>query len=711
MQDVLDEIIDPNQTAYLKKRFIGTNIRLVEDVIKYFDNLDKGGVLMFLDSHKAFDSLEWNFMFVVLKLYNFGDDFIRWIKTLYCSPIACVKNNGHISNEIDIQRSVRQGCPVSSLIFILCLEVLALKIKACNEIKGIKLDNNKDANLKITQYADDGTLFLNDVSEMKKAIRLINEFGKYAGPKLNLEKCEGLWIGNLKSKQLKCKELEIKWSTSPIRYLGIYIGHDKEKCHQLNWKNKITKMKKLLEKWKTLNMSIFAKVNFIKSEAISKLIFSATCLEIPENVEKEINSIIYEFLWGSKIDKINRKSAICKAYDGGLSMIDIRSQFEAIKASWISRILNSGENDAWSIIPKSILSKFGEHNLILKMNFQKEDEFPYFKKCPKFYKEAICAYNKSKSMTKEDFCKNIKDQIIWGNRFLKFEGKSLFFRNWIDKGIIKIKNLKFVNNKIDHDFIYETVSDKSNIFHQLSLLTKAFKPFQILITQNEPSQDITLPMYILEGNNIENVPFTSSKPYYEYILLPLCNKNHKSIQKWCTTFEICKDDIYSAWHKRVHLIKDKRIAETQFKILHRILPCNKNLSKWKRSNTDKCSFCNEVEDIPHLLYFCKYANNIWNHVSQALDIKLDVTHILFGRNVEPALDMVICLIVHFIYKEWLAQSLNGSQRNGHVLGLKGFKHELLFHCDTFKSSDINSLSIIMRIHNLVNYITSTLTQA
>ena len=96
MQNVISEIVNPNQTAYIRGRFIGTNVRLVEDIIDYFDSCNKEVILMFLDFKKAFDSLEWEFMFEFLKLYNFGDEFIRWIKTLYTKPTACIKNNGHI---------------------------------------------------------------------------------------------------------------------------------------------------------------------------------------------------------------------------------------------------------------------------------------------------------------------------------------------------------------------------------------------------------------------------------------------------------------------------------------------------------------------------------------------------------------------------------------------------------------------------------------
>ena len=73
-----------SQVAYIKDRYIGCNIRLVEDIIELFDSCNKGAVLMMLDFQKAFDSLEWNFLFNVLKRFNFGDSFIQWVKKMYC---------------------------------------------------------------------------------------------------------------------------------------------------------------------------------------------------------------------------------------------------------------------------------------------------------------------------------------------------------------------------------------------------------------------------------------------------------------------------------------------------------------------------------------------------------------------------------------------------------------------------------------------------
>lgn len=106
---------------------MGYNIRLVEDIIDYFDTTEKKGLLFMVDFKKAFDSLNWDFMTGVLDFFNFGPSFKRWIKLVYTLPLGVLKNNGHLSEEFQIHRGIRQGCPVSALIFVMCVEMLAVK--------------------------------------------------------------------------------------------------------------------------------------------------------------------------------------------------------------------------------------------------------------------------------------------------------------------------------------------------------------------------------------------------------------------------------------------------------------------------------------------------------------------------------------------------------------------------------------------------------
>ena len=187
---------------------MGTNIRLVNDIIECCDLFSKSGILLTLDFTKGFDSLQWDFMFKALQFFNFGPSFIQWIKALYHKPEACIKNNGYFSEYFNIQRGVRQGCPVSSLIFILCVEVLAIRVRNSGSLRGFQFGYQKS--VKLAQYADDGVLFLHNKLELGSALNILEKFGELSGLKLNLGKCEGFWLGKGKALQSHSRCFGIK---------------------------------------------------------------------------------------------------------------------------------------------------------------------------------------------------------------------------------------------------------------------------------------------------------------------------------------------------------------------------------------------------------------------------------------------------------------------------------------------------------------------
>ena len=134
-------LINNDQTGFQKNRFIGENIRLIDSIINYTREKKIPGLLLFVDFEKAFDSLEWSFCDKSLKYFNFGPSLIAWIKLFYTDITSSVQNNGWSSDFFNLNRGVRQGCPLSPYLFLLCVEVLGNKVRNDNQIKGIKVMN------------------------------------------------------------------------------------------------------------------------------------------------------------------------------------------------------------------------------------------------------------------------------------------------------------------------------------------------------------------------------------------------------------------------------------------------------------------------------------------------------------------------------------------------------------------------------------------
>ena len=287
LQNILQKLISDEQSAYVKGRYIGENARIILDIFEYCETYDNDGVLLFLDFEKAFDSVEWNFLFKTLSKFYFGTNFLKWMKILYNNPMFQIKNNGWISKTSHMSRGIRQGCPISAILYLFVAEILAIKVRVNDQIEGF-VCNNLPKEIKSVQHADDLTLALKNINAIGHAVETIDIFCKHAGSKINIDKTECILLGNLKGMYNNINGINV--NTTVIKCLGIYIGHDKEECYDRNWMKIYHDMEKLFESWKKRKLTIIGKCCIVNSMAMSKLIYVASLLPMPhENYIKSIN--------------------------------------------------------------------------------------------------------------------------------------------------------------------------------------------------------------------------------------------------------------------------------------------------------------------------------------------------------------------------------------------------------------------------------------
>lgn len=190
----LPNIISSSQSCCILGKDIADTIASVRDVIDLAESEIIEGYILKVDQYKAFDRVDHNYMFKVLEKFGFGAKFINWIKIFYTEIFSSVKCNGFLTKYFPIKNSVRQGCPVSALLYSLLAEPLSLSFQKHQHISGIAIPNTNISAL-IFQHADDTTLTLGNKQSIEMALDVFKDYGKASGAKINKQKSEILCIG------------------------------------------------------------------------------------------------------------------------------------------------------------------------------------------------------------------------------------------------------------------------------------------------------------------------------------------------------------------------------------------------------------------------------------------------------------------------------------------------------------------------------------
>ena len=184
----MTELIDEDQTGFITGRQTLDNIRRTLQIVNSIQMKETKAILLSLDAEKAFDSVNWTFLYLTLERFGFNKEAIKCINTIYQNPIARIKINGSLTKNIKLQRGTRQGCCLSPLLFALYIEPLAQAIRQCEEIKGINIKEQKHV---ISLFADDVIIYLErpDAS-LTHLMKLISIYGDHSGYKTNVSKTQ-----------------------------------------------------------------------------------------------------------------------------------------------------------------------------------------------------------------------------------------------------------------------------------------------------------------------------------------------------------------------------------------------------------------------------------------------------------------------------------------------------------------------------------------
>lgn len=666
IKKVLPLIVDMDQSGFISGRFTGDNIRLIYDLLFYSKQHKKKGIMLLIDFEKAFDTVAWSFMFKCLKFYNFQSDIINWIKAFYKNIKSTVIVNNEPTSWFSVERGCRQGDPISPYIFLLCGEILAHLIRQNEEIKGYNILNKE---IKISQYADDTTLFLDGTANsFEVCVHTVLEYAKYSGLAMNFDKTKVVWFGcNGEQNEIFLPEYKFEWSPKTFNILGVDFTVDLEKITDINIEKKLGDMQREINNWSKRDLTPFGKVTVIKSLVLSKIVHILISLPSPsELMFKRINNILYTFLWDGKPDKLNRKMARNKLEKGGIGMVDIVLFDKALKLTWIRRFLN-GETK-WKLLISEIYPKLNDihkYGNIFILQLSKMIENPFWSNIMTYFFQFHRRFTPTclEELYESSFLYNESIQIdksVIINKTLERHNVYLFKHLMENDQFLSYEEFTTKYNFHINPLTYISVVRAVNLSSNIRDLDKEGKkvchqpPIQHILKTKKGASTI----YNIFVDNCED-----SKGFKKW-----GNLTGLSYEEWLSSFTLLK-----------FTTKDTKLRWLQLRILHSILTTNRSVSKFRDYQTDLCSFCNNhSETIQHLFWECdvvkKFLGDLTDMINKrckhSYQFRLNRNLIIFGHSecmyTDDICNLLILQLKMYIYR---------SKVRGTGLSLRCFIHD------------------------------------
>ena len=303
---VLDKLILESQNSFVGGRQILDSVLIANECLNSRLKCCTPGVVCKLDIEKAYDHLNWDALFYLLERMGFGDRWRRWLRTCVSTVRFSVLVNGSPAGFFGSSRGLRQGNPLSPLLFLLIMKVLSRILKKTEEggfIQCFHVGPVNSTSIRVSHllFANDTILFSDASREQILSIRLVLScFQVFTGLKVNVGKSEIVFIREVRNIQSLANILQCRVGSLPMIYSDMPLG-TLYKTASI-WNPILERMEKKLLGWKRFYLSKGGRLTLLKSTLSSLLTYYLSLFTIPKAVATRLECIQRNFLWGSSIE-------------------------------------------------------------------------------------------------------------------------------------------------------------------------------------------------------------------------------------------------------------------------------------------------------------------------------------------------------------------------------------------------------------------------
>lgn len=426
-------MIHPDQAGFMPGRSITDQVMLAKMMIHYAEATEENGMLVTLDQEKAYDKVRHDYLWKTLETFGLPERFINTVKALYDSAETIVIINGEKSSPFRVSRGVRQGDPLSCLLFDIAIEPLANMLRNSPNLQGYKIPGRTEK-LITSLFADDTSAYLSRNDKYEDLVEICDKWCIASGARFNMDKTIIIPMGTKKHRKYlkqhrRSKRSHEKIKTTvkmadekdPTRLLGAWIGNGID--GEAVWSTNMDKITNGLERWGKSNPSMFGRRLIVQMVAGGISQYMTTVQGMPPHVETRLEKTISKFIWNDKKPMINKQQLSAPIGKGGLGLLDIRARNEAIDLMHLKNYLNLSENrPVWALVldvlMENSLTKSSKVDKELTINSYLQDWSPTLRKnshLPEEIKRMIKTGNKyNVSFSTLHIPENVKRKLpVW----------------------------------------------------------------------------------------------------------------------------------------------------------------------------------------------------------------------------------------------------------------------------------------------------------